>query len=530
MNILKNHRVAAIIFFSAYFVLGSRVSGDFGAHTDEFIHQVFGKRWGMYVEKAFSQGRIPETCDFVRDIPFYSDAFQGNHNLSHGPFWEVTLYEAQKIFLGTGADSRAIILFRHRAIFLLFFISVIFFYRLCRRMFKNPWLGLIGCSLLVLHPRIFADSFYNTADISFLSLYTISAYTLIRFLDKKNIQSALWHALACALLVDIRIVGLIMPLVTAFLIASELFFNRSKGKRGADIKLFGIYGFVFALTMILFWPFLWRDTLSNFIASIKGGMGDLLVSGELPKEMSPGPFYNPVWIAATTPVIYLVFFAIGILGSVKSAIRDKGFHAALLLFFLPIVATAANPHLFIYDGWRHHYFVYSAFVLICVFGIRNAVTLTNRLGSAKFRKGARLLFVSLSAAGMFATVSFMLRNHPYQFVYTNALSDGLSGRTGYFFPFDYWGVSHRQALESILSRDQRRIIRVYFPQWRWESANIALMPEKERARLRLTMDSGEADYVIVKYDGGKTSLPIKPFYTVSVESRPIAVVYQVRSR
>lgn len=64
-------------------------------------------------------------------------------------------------------DFRDIFLMRHLITFLTFFSSVIIFYFLCKKIFSNWKYGLTGCLFLVLSPRIFAESFYNSKDLVF---------------------------------------------------------------------------------------------------------------------------------------------------------------------------------------------------------------------------------------------------------------------------------------------------------------------------------------------------------------------------
>lgn len=47
---------------------------------------------------------------------------------------------------------------------MMFLVGVIFFCLLCRRVFKSWMLAVMGSLFLVLQPRIFAHSFYNSID------------------------------------------------------------------------------------------------------------------------------------------------------------------------------------------------------------------------------------------------------------------------------------------------------------------------------------------------------------------------------
>ncbi|MFB0526329.1 MAG: glycosyltransferase family 39 protein [bacterium] len=157
---------------------------------------------------------------------------------------------------------------RHLVTFLLFYTSVLFFYRLCKYRFGSWKIGLLGSLFLILSPRIFAHSFYNSKDIACLAMFIISIYTLLKYLDKKNLSTATFHVLTCALLIDIRIVGIIVPFLTfIFLIADLLVIKRIEGKR--IMVSFLIYMFLLIFSTILFWPVLWKNPFYHFISAFK---------------------------------------------------------------------------------------------------------------------------------------------------------------------------------------------------------------------------------------------------------------------
>jgi len=84
----------------------------------------------------------------------------------YGPFFEVILVVMERI-LNLGKNSRAIFFMRHFVTFISFYIGVFVFYLLCKNRFNSWKIGLLGSVFLILSPRIFADSFYNSKDIPF---------------------------------------------------------------------------------------------------------------------------------------------------------------------------------------------------------------------------------------------------------------------------------------------------------------------------------------------------------------------------
>ena len=161
---------------------------------------------------------------------------------------------------------------RHLATFLLFFVSLICFYKIGRDVFKNPWLGLLGTVFLVLSPRIFADAFYNSKDLGFLSGFIIAIYSLFRYLDRPNWRRAAVHALVSAWLINIRLAGLLAPFFTLVFIGIDLIKPKSIKSHNDQDKKSGslfLYGYLVIILTILFWPILWENPIYHFIQALK---------------------------------------------------------------------------------------------------------------------------------------------------------------------------------------------------------------------------------------------------------------------
>jgi hypothetical protein len=72
----------------------------------------------------------------------------------------------------------------------------------------------LGAALLVFSPRIFAEAFHNYKDLVFMNLFAVGAYTLTRLLRRPTAKRAAVHALVTALATDVRIMGLLLPVLT----------------------------------------------------------------------------------------------------------------------------------------------------------------------------------------------------------------------------------------------------------------------------------------------------------------------------
>ena len=106
--------------------------------------------------------------------------------------------------------------------FLFFFGGIFAVFRLSERRFLDWRLGLLASLFLVLSPRFFAESFYNNKDIVFMALFAIAMNANIAFVLRPGIRTALFGALAAAIAIDVRIMGVVLPVVTLFLLLIRL--------------------------------------------------------------------------------------------------------------------------------------------------------------------------------------------------------------------------------------------------------------------------------------------------------------------
>ena len=507
--------IAAFLFFGALLAAGLGLFRDYGVPWDEAPQRDLG-------------------------IHTYSYVFGGDETLlasrdrNYGPVFEFLLVLPEKA-LGL-KDTRHIIFIRHLGVFIVFYAGVVFFYLLAGRSFRSWKFALLGSLFLVLSPRIFANAFYNSKDIPCMSFFIISAYTMVRFLDRKTLAMALAHAIVCAILVDIRIVGVIMPLLTLFLLADELWVKRGvreeRKKILAGVPLFLL---AFGLFTVLFWPVLWRDPAGNFIRAFKEMSYypftvTVLYAGKYMDSTSVPWHYVPVWLSISTPLLYVVFFMAGLVALAGKLVRnakkrDPVTREELIFlcwFFLPVAAVMALGSA-LYDAWRQMFFIYPAFILISMTGMK---AVFDRLGRMAGR-GLKTAFIVIVAACLLHTAFFMAGHHPHQNVYFNALAGSMAEAKSNF-DLDYWGLSYRKALEYIARNDDGEIITVYaanFP----GIENSFILPPSDRKRLVFVDDPAKAEYFVSNYRWHKEEYPYpNEVYSVKVGPAKIAVVYKLK--
>ena len=520
LRIDKRGRITVLCLFVVIFITGLAVFRDYGVPWDEvFAHK--------------------------RAILSWNYMFSGDNGLQsyrgrfHGPAFEILLYWIERT-AGISGDLRSAYLMRHFGVFLLFYLSLITFYLLCRKRFNSWKIGILGVLFMVLSPRIFAQAFYNSKDIGFMSVFIISIYTLSRYLERKTFIWACIHAFVCAVLIDIRILGFIVVPLTLVFFSTDLMKNiirREKILRKA--MTIAVYGLLLPVLVVLFWPLLWERPLYTFIEALnvmakyplKLGvlyMGQHLVSQGLPWH------YIPVWILVTTPVLYSICFLAGLCSVVSRWILKggPGYERTvsdlifLAWFFLPLSAVMINKTT-LYDGWRHMLFIYPAFLVLALDGVVALQGFFSKRCEGKVRTAANS-FLALAVLVSGVNIAwFMIRWHPYQNVYFNFLAGKDMKAAKKNFDLDYWGLSYRKVLEYILANDKRAVIAVY-------SANDPgyynsfILGKKDRKRLRYVNNIIDADYFISNFRGHEDEYSSSDeYYSVEVNGAKIAVAYRL---
>ena len=516
---LKNagapRKIAVFLFFGALLLAGLGLFRSYGVPWDEAPQRDLGIQTYSYV--------------FAGD-----ETLLASRDRNYGPVFEFLLVLPEKAL--ALKDARDIIFARHLGVFIVFYTGVVFFYLLAGRIFRSWKFALLGSLFLVLSPRVFANAFYNSKDIPCMAFFIISAYTMVRFLDRKTPAAALTHGLACAVLVDIRIVGVIMPLLTLFLLVDDLWTKRAvreeRNKILADIPLFLT---ALGLFTVLFWPVLWRDPVGNFIRAFKEMSYypftvTVLYAGKYMDSTGVPWHYVPVWLSISTPLLYVVFFMAGLVVLAGKLVRnakkrDPVTREELIFlywFFAPVAAVMALGSA-LYDAWRQMFFIYPAFLLISMTGLK---AVFERLSGAA-GKALKAAFIAIVAACLLQTVFFMAGYHPHQNVYFNALAGSMTEAKS-DFDLDYWGLSYRKALEYIAANDDGKVVTVYaanFP----GILNSFILPRGDRKRLVFVDDPAKAKYFVSAYRWHKEEYPYpNEVYSVKVGPAKIAVVYKLK--
>jgi hypothetical protein len=483
------------IFFISYLVLGLQLVRDYGLTWDEEYERLHGLVVLDYFNDL-SGGRLLD-----QNLSNYElDSYFNRH---YGTAFQTVAIGLE--FLFSLDDPREWYLLRHYMTFLVWFFALVFFFRLLQIRYKNLAFSLIGVIFMILSPRIFADAFYNSKDIIFLAFYIIGTYTLVKYLQRTNLINAFYLALATALLINTRILGVIFPVISLLSICLKSYYRHKSQILTKNDILPTIYFMFFLLAFtILLWPYLWENPFVRLFESFRAMghfpwddpvlyWGKFITATELPWH------YIPSWILITTPVLYIALFLAGTGFSIYRMLRvrwkeENIFHfLELALFFLPLLAVIILRST-LYDGWRQMFFLYGPFMMLVMNGFYELLKGCKGLNPQRVSRIARSLLFIVVLWSIGATTFFMVKYHPHQNVYFNVIAGRETTKN---FEADYWGLSYRQALQYLLKYDKRDSIPVFSINSPGR-LNAQILAPDQRKRL-IFVEPDKADYWLSNY-------------------------------
>lgn len=480
----RQNRVKTILvglFFVIILVIGLKLFPDYGVSTDEPIAHKRAYITTKYVTELFGLHVLPDSYPQLADYK----------NRDHGVIFDLVALAFQILF--RFQDSQQIYYMKHLLTYFVFLAGVFSIYQIAQRRFNSWRYGLIAAVFLYLSPRIFADAFYNPKDLVFMSAYLVAMNTALWFLVRPSIKRAVVHALATAIAVDVRVMGILIILSTLALFIFKLIDRRIQPSLA--IKTLATYLVASGFLIVLFWPMLWSNPIKNFLDAFFGlarfarHETEVLLMGQTYMSTQVPWFYTPAWMAVTTPILYSALFITGFFFMCKHLIVDQRLVFwkndndlqdifFLALFFGPMLAVIILNSV-LYDGWRQMYFIYPAFILIAVYGLQKLLSLSY-VKSKQIGQIVKAALVIVMALSLTQTAIWMVKAHPLQNVYFNALA-GSNWKANY--ELDYWGLANRGGLEYILQQDPSPVISVTTNSVNYVDQSFNIIDPADRDRL-----------------------------------------------
>ena len=232
----------------------------------------------------------------------------GDHDLYYGVSFEAPLLLAERL-LGL-TDSRAVLLLRHLLTHLFFLTGGLFCWLLALRLCGDRRLALFALLLYLLHPRLYAHSFFNSKDIPFLAMFMIALWLVERAFRRDTAAAFALCGAAVGVLVDLRVMGVALFAAVPGLRALDLL--QAQGGAGRRRALATGAAFVLAAagTRYAVAPWLWSDpsAVVDAFATLARhpSHGITFFQGEEVRWPFIPPHYLPVWMAVTTPPAVLL--------------------------------------------------------------------------------------------------------------------------------------------------------------------------------------------------------------------------------
>ena len=397
-------KIVLAVIFTAFAIIGIWLAGDYGVAWDDHSQIEIGR----------------QNYEYAIGI---SDSIFQSADLYYGCAYELPVYFIQHFFNSFSTQ----IFVRHLITHFLFLFALYIFFKLLFKLFKSFPLALIGLFILYLSPRIFAHSFFNTKDLPFLSFFIISIFTLWRLSENpKDIKKLIIHAFISGFLIDIRVLGFLIPaltLGTLFLLALP------KKEIRLLFKPMLIYGFTTMAFIYILWPAMWSNPVMHLLHALYKmanfpWTSSTLLLGEMVVASNNPWYYIPLWIGISTPIYLLIFYILGLLFLTHDFLKNPDYLEnrrklfILILACIPldlfIIFLILQPTL--YDGWRHLYFLMPLIIIGAIYGIK---TLNAILSKNKY---LFTISVGLLIIVIVIPVIKMIQLHPYQQVYFNELA------------------------------------------------------------------------------------------------------------
>ena len=533
--ILKNKHLKEIIIYTTFlifFVIGIISFTDFGVSVDEWDLRILGVINANYLLDNLGLDLIGTKSS----LPSLNDY----HGSTHGPLFVTIMSLIENIF--NVKDLNKIYLFRHYTNHFIFLISLVYFFKLANNRYADWKMGLIGIIFIFISPRIFAHSFFNYKDILFLSFTIINLYYGTCFLKKSNFRNIILFSISAAFATNIRVIGLMIPIVILFVYYIDYLRNNKK-------NLLNIITIIF-LTLLFtyfFWPYLWSNPFSklyDIIARLSSYSwnGYNLYLGEYIKATNVPWHYIFSWIVITTPIFFLILFLIGIssylfrlikrlfkisdktdsLNDLWRGQKESEDFVFLICLIIPILVTILLGST-LYNGWRHLYFIYP---IIILFSLRGLYLIKFNF----FKKNIITFYLILSLFILNITYT-TIKYHPHQNNYFNILAGNETHKN---FDMDYWGLGNKQAIEKILKREKNFPIKVASAGQVSLKNSMDIFDINTKKKVLVTKIS-EADYIIDNYtywhgtkakEKAKIPKNFQLFYEEIVDENKIYSIYR----
>ena len=292
-----------VVVLALFAAVGAAVLDDYGVSADESSQRMMAVVAADYV---FGDGAL------IGDGP-QTNLFNLHHNRYYGVSFEAPLLLAERL-LGL-TDSRAVFLLRRLLTHLFFLTGGFFCWLLALRLCGDHRLALFALLLYLLHPRLYAHSFFNSKDIPFLAMFTIALWLVERAFRRDTAAAFALCGAGVGVLVDLRVMGVALFAAVPGLRALDLLQAGDRAGRRRALATGAAFVLAAAGTRYAVAPWLWSDpsAIVDAFATLARHptRGLTFFQGELVRWPFIPPHYLPAWVAVTTPPAALLLTLAG---------------------------------------------------------------------------------------------------------------------------------------------------------------------------------------------------------------------------
>ena len=439
---MKNKYKFAFLVSLIFFLVSLFTIRDYGVDWDEALHFRRGQAYLHY----YLTGNTTYQDLAEENYPRRSFYQVDKHNMegimkidgAHGPLSDQLAALSNYIFyqkLNLADDISSHHLYIIFASSILVFIVAIFAAE------TMGYFGALVASLsLITYPLFFSESHFNIKDPVQAAYFAGVIWAFWKSLQKGNVKwlwlSFIFLTLAIGTKLNIVFVPFIILPYLLFRYKKYLKNIRSSIKKiPKKYKWTLLVGPIFVLLVFVgTWPFLWKDTIVG-IERILGYYTDIGTGF----NYQPSSYYlfgfnlyPIIWILFTSPPITLTLTALSFVIILKNYKTIPGFVFLWLIWLLIPILRVTVPGTSIYGGIRQIFEFIPAASLLAGFAAWWTVN--------RFKK-ERQKYVKILVLALFLWPIFILvKTHPYENVYFNFLTGGLSGARERNIPA--WGNSY----------------------------------------------------------------------------------------
>jgi hypothetical protein len=538
---LKSKNIFIYLIFFLILLVGINIYKDYGLTLDDEIYRLNGQIYYEYIKILL----VEKNLYSLNNLESLSLKFSGTKDIIYHPvLFELILAIFADIL--NARNTKEIFELSHILNFSIFFVSMIVFYKIILNKFNSEIYSIFAVLIIFFSPRIFAETFYNSRDIFFLSLFIFNIYSATLFLTKQNLKTSLFFSFTSALLINAKVLGLGPPVIFLFL----FFLNKSTGKNTNESKL--KYIFIIPLMTIFFmyisWPLLWSDPFYNFtkyltwIINAQNSLvlQNLYLGNYISSTVMPW-HYRIVWFFITTPVFVSIFFIVGfilvIFNFFKNLMKldnnndnlwinnDQMFDFFLTSILLTTIVGSIIGSSSQFGGWRHLYFLYPIIIMNAIYGFDyiNHIIKVNKI---------KLLILFFILINFSYLLFWNYKNHPHQQVFFNSIIKKFVKNN---FDLDYWGLSNIYSLKYIIETNENFPIKVGTVSFSRLKDSYLFLNEENKKKISLIGDFNllnDADYLITNYmKRFRNNFIINnknyiKYFEIVVDGMPINTVYK----